>query len=210
MIEQPKTAASRDGDVLDMRVSAPGLGNLQPFTPAVPAVEIAVDMMSRYETRPLPYPAAAFVLRNDRPLYFINTQSRNTHVQLAPRLALSLATRLIRRTERVEAGSSQKQPPEVGSLIGQLVPLPNSQPAMPELGAFFSPIPKEVRRPAPRQSHNGAGQTTRPPNGTTGDGQRMPPPAAAQAPLDVNRLTDQVIQNIDRRIVAQRERLGKV
>jgi hypothetical protein len=34
------------------------------------------------------------------------------------------------------------------------------------------------------------------------------PPAAAPA-VDINRLTDQVMQTIDRRIVAQRERLGR-
>ena len=37
---------------------------------------------------------------------------------------------------------------------------------------------------------------------------RTNPPAPA--PIDVNRLTDQVIQAIDRRIVAQRERLGRI
>jgi hypothetical protein len=29
-------------------------------------------------------------------------------------------------------------------------------------------------------------------------------------PVDVNRLTEQVIQAIDRRIIAQRERLGRI
>jgi hypothetical protein len=34
--------------------------------------------------------------------------------------------------------------------------------------------------------------------------------APAPAAIDVHRLTDQVIQAIDRRIVAQRERLGRI
>jgi hypothetical protein len=40
----------------------------------------------------------------------------------------------------------------------------------------------------------------------TADGARRP---ASPEPIDVNRLTDQVIQTIDRRIVAQRERMGR-
>jgi hypothetical protein len=32
----------------------------------------------------------------------------------------------------------------------------------------------------------------------------------APVPVDVHRLTDQVIQAIDRRIIAQRERLGRI
>jgi hypothetical protein len=36
------------------------------------------------------------------------------------------------------------------------------------------------------------------------------PPGLATAPLDVQRLTDEVVQAIDRRIVAERERLGRI
>ncbi|HEY3232724.1 MAG TPA: hypothetical protein VGJ87_26070, partial [Roseiflexaceae bacterium] len=36
-----------------------------------------------------------------------------------------------------------------------------------------------------------------------------PPASAALPPIDMNRLTDQVVQAIDRRIVGLRERLGK-
>jgi hypothetical protein len=35
-------------------------------------------------------------------------------------------------------------------------------------------------------------------------------PGHGEPPLDLNRLTDQVVQAIDRRIIAQRERLGRV
>jgi hypothetical protein len=38
----------------------------------------------------------------------------------------------------------------------------------------------------------------------------QPGPRAPEAAIDVNRLTEQVIQAIDRRIVAQRERLGRL
>jgi hypothetical protein len=74
------------------------------------------------------------------------------------------------------------------------------------------PVPRVVRRPTPASGPDDLRLTAETPMTRPG-----PRPvvasrtnSAAPSPIDVNRLTDQVIQTIDRRIVAQRERLGRV
>ncbi|MBT1090315.1 hypothetical protein KJZ88_02265, partial [Streptomyces sp. Tu102] len=37
-----------------------------------------------------------------------------------------------------------------------------------------------------------------------------PPPQSPQLPLDLDRLTDDIVHRIDRRITAHRERLGRI
>jgi hypothetical protein len=74
------------------------------------------------------------------------------------------------------------------------------------------PIPRVVRRPVTELAPENPGAPVETPMTLSGRRpavvSRTSPPAPA--PVDVHRLTDQVIQAIDRRIVAQRERLGRI
>ena len=80
------------------------------------------------------------------------------------------------------------------------------------LALLVPPVPRIVRQHAPVEAERAAAmrpeESSRPARHeelrATGTGLRPPEQA-----IDVNRLTDQVIQAIDRRIVAQRERLGR-
>jgi hypothetical protein len=171
---------------IDIRVSAPGLKSLNTFTPTIPAVELAIDLINRYRKRTLSYLPASFVL--------------------------SLAYRLLRRSERIEAGQTHAQLPSA-PYFGEIAQLANGRLASPDVRPpFLAPVQKEVRRPARLLSYDDsrmAASQTR--SEGSGNGFRRPmSPVQSQVAVDVNRLTDQVIQNIDRRIIAQRERLGKV
>jgi hypothetical protein len=90
----------------------------------------------------------------------------------------------------------------------------NSQPSPAGNSALQVPDVKRVVRrtvtpiqdqapidPVTVQRMEGKLQERKPSNQTYG---------SPEAPIDLNRLTDQIIQKIDHRIVAQRERLGRV
>jgi hypothetical protein len=114
-----------------------------------------------------------------------------------------LAERLVLRTERIVA-------PAWGS-----PPAPPAAPGRPPAGAGAL-TPLVVLRPTHRLGNAGVSEEPRPaqpggsgvepPFGQAGTGA----PAPAAPGVDLARLTDQVIQAIDRRIVAQRERLGRM
>ena len=212
MIDKSNTANRPTGEQNDIRVSAAGINRLPSLTPAIPAVEMAMSILGRYQAGPLPYPAAAFVLRDARPLTFIDARRRNTHLQLAPRLALSLAYRLIRRSERIEAGRRQLQPQETSPLAQQVASFMDNRPSAPDYGPFLAPAQREIRRAVHIESEDLRAPSSRPRRtGTIDDYQKNATSSAAKTvPVDVNRLTEQVIQNIDRRIVAQRERFGRL
>lgn len=77
---------------------------------------------------------------------------------------------------------------------------------------MVQPVPRIVRRLAPVEADQVA--SMRPAEGSRpvrGEGLRATgtSPRPPEQVIDVNRLTDQVIQAIDRRIIAQRERLGR-
>ena len=124
--------------------------------------------------------------------------------------------RLVRRGERVEVfGPAAGRPRFMSAaadrrLAGQS---PVEEPAAPR-GATSQPLAMQFQRPArppegPFQAAHGA------PEGP--DGFPAPIPGSAPRPdppdtgtLDVNRLTDQVIQSIDQRLTAWRERMGRM
>jgi hypothetical protein len=116
-----------------------------------------------------------------------------------------LAERLVLRTERIvapawgpaPASRAAITPPQAGAAGGALTPLVVLRPTHRLGNAGVS------EEPRPAQP---GGSGVEPPFGQAGTGA----PAPAAPGVDLARLTDQVIQAIDRRIVAQRERLGRM
>jgi hypothetical protein len=196
----------------DIRASAGGLRLASQISAPGRAAAFGAALMARYGLRPLYQPAPGFVLRRDRPLLNIHTAQQHTRVRLAPRIEFTLVQRLLDRGERLEAvqGPGRMAPavppgPPTTARFNEVAP-PRRVPRP------ILPVPRVMRRtivvaktdgqqpaavgPAPAQPHRGP---------VVGG----PGPVEALA-VDVNHLTNQVIQAIDRRIVAQRERLGRI
>lgn len=108
-----------------------------------------------------------------------------------------LASRVIASNRRVEAGP---------------VTTPaNSKARLPILGV--QPVPRTVRHEAPMETERGS--STRPAESSPTESQAElkagnSRPRPGEGSLDLNQLTDQVIRAIDHRIIAQRERLGRI
>ena len=104
----------------------------------------------------------------------------------------TMVNRLARRGVRVEAVGSPRR--HVSQSEGSTA------------GAT-RPVPRIVRRSATVETGDNQSQAAADssPRHAMAQG-----PVRGEPPLDLNRLTDQVVQAIDRRIVAQRERLGRV
>ena len=104
----------------------------------------------------------------------------------------TIVDRLARRGVRVETVGTPR--------------LPVSQSEGSTAGAT-RPVPRIVRRSATVETGDNQSQAAADssPRHAMAQG-----PVRGEPPLDLNRLTDQVVQAIDRRIVAQRERLGRV
>jgi hypothetical protein len=90
------------------------------------------------------------------------------------------------------------------------------RPQLPQSEGSTAGAPRPVPRVVRRSGAVGTGDD-QPPAAETFAAASRTRPATAQVPghgelpsLDLNRLTDQVVQAIDRRIIAQRERLGRV
>ena len=110
--------------------------------------------------------------------------------------------RLLERTGRVEVRGSQFNTPSraaPGEVATRVLPVPS-----------VPPVELVVARPASAV----ACPTPPPPDPPAFDGWGPPRPFARQAPeapkVDVEALTDDVMRSIDRRIVAYRERTGRV
>jgi hypothetical protein len=115
------------------------------------------------------------------------------------RIALpdELVHRLIVQGKRIETKTIQT----IGDTLTQAV-IP-----------FAQPVQRIVRRPAPAESE--ASEVTRDRSGKHKEFQEKLEPMNYQlsqsaTEINVNQLTDQIIRQIDQRILAQRERLGKV
>lgn len=127
-----------------------------------------------------------------------------------------LVSRLITKSERIEGSAGVVSHPRLEQEIatGSTGNTPPRAPAVP-------PVPRIVHRPAPTVTAAATPPPTVTPrtagNGWEGTATGRAPlrspdmPMQPEAnPVDVNRLTEQVIQAIDRRIIAQRERLGRI
>lgn len=183
-------------------------------------------LMRRYEFQGGDWPRPALVFSPVR----LEVMARHDYHQLhlAPRLDFTVVRRLIGRAERVEAVASP------GALTGRRpgpdwppapgVPAvrrsgPDRSPAPPtgERASpwlpppMVQPVPRVVRRPAAvtATTNHSVVDDARLPGAATLPADSSQRPAVA-ASVDVNHLTDQVIQAIDRRIIAHRERLGKI
>jgi hypothetical protein len=97
---------------------------------------------------------------------------------------------LFTRTERLESIHS-------GTMVGKSTNLP--------FAFAGSPVSRVFVRPALQALVSGAAAAP-----ATADAQSSGRPARKSETVDLHRLTDEVVQAIDRRIVAQRERLGRV
>jgi hypothetical protein len=135
-------------------------------------------------------------------------------VHFAPRLELTVLSGA--------SASALPQPRLAATVRGERVEAPAAPAGLPTVPDFFRtpaitpppfrPVPRTVRQPiaaAPAGDHPPAtdepAAARRPARALTGQ-----PNAYVPGPIDVNRLTDEVVRAIDRRIVAQRERLGRV
>jgi len=168
----------------------------------------------RYEGRRVAWPLLALVFTR---LHLTVRSCRvynHTQIHLTPHLELTLVQRLIARGERIEAmgaaglsvgphpGSGQRASPRIGEGAPLRITGAMAQPVSRVVRRSGSiPVSPEVAPPMPpvRRFASDLGFQT-------ADSGRK---TVAFGPTDLNRLTDQVIQAIDRRILAQRERLGR-
>jgi hypothetical protein len=144
-------------------------------------------------------------LRSDREVRTLMTVVRGAE----PPVAEQLVRRLLARGRRVEAAPSADR-----ARVRQGLWLESAGDEVPAVPVpAVRPVPRILRQAAPadvgRAAMPGTDESERPAHReeppTTGVPPRPPDPA-----IDLNRLTDEVIQAIDRRIVAQRERLGRI
>jgi hypothetical protein len=168
--------------------------------------------MERYGARVIGRQGITFGYARLRPAVNLTAVDRRMSLHLAPRLAWTLVTRLQSRGERVEAGSKVGRaavvaPIRAGAVVaGEEASVPWRPPSVP-------PMPRIVRRARAEATDDERPRTTNRPKGEEWEadvalrGQRPPAPTPA---VDVNRLTESVIQAIDRRIIAQRERMGRM
>ncbi|RME47804.1 MAG: hypothetical protein D6791_04890 [Chloroflexi bacterium] len=119
-----------------------------------------------------------------------------------------LIRRLVERGQRIEPGRPGRQPAKPMPTVESAVPVVRTA----RLASIVSPVPQVIHRPAMTAVEAGAMERPiwpRSPgaNGTfAGAGQHAPD----LSQVDVGRLTDQVVRTIDERMIAYRERLGRI
>jgi hypothetical protein len=212
----------------DWRVSAGGVRLAQQTAMQSGVGAFVQALMERYNGWQTPWPSLDLVLRQ-RPSGMITPPVyHQVQMQVAPRLHLTIRgeTHILRQRsiERVEQTLREQlvhylsaRGTRIDAVITQASLTARSLNGAPSSGMSANlplarPVARVVRRPvtelAPKE-HGPLAETPMPlPGRRPAVVTRTNPPAPA--PVDVHRLTDQVIQAIDRRIVAQRERLGRV
>lgn len=222
----------------EIRVTATGL-RLALLPPAGGhAAALAQAIHERWGATVGRWPLAGLVWRQQHPALLLQPHYRQVALHLAPRLAVALlqqvtqqvsyhpVLRTVVHTERIEPGRRPQ-----GTLP---TPSPRSQPpadmAAQSPARPATPVPSPVPRIVLHQhtvEQRAARQEAAVQPGQPGRWEALTPAAAGRlqsgpaqpaAPVrladlpavDVDRLADQVIKSIDRRIIAQRERLGKV
>jgi hypothetical protein len=195
----------------DVRITRGGFwfGWRNPFQSS--AAKFVEAIISRYEGKPWSGSKLDRVLRNTTPMLTMQSMYQHTDVRLAPRLELTLMQRLLTRRERIKAVVTQPVSPLGRSGSAQVAsPLTNKE--EPVWMPPARPVPRVFRRPATVATTDRRLTTTE--NVAETRSQRAPvtrqASQAMSAPIDVKHLTDQVIRTIDRRIIAQRERLGRI
>jgi hypothetical protein len=153
---------------------------------------------------------ASFVYQRLQLAINVSAVDRRTFVRLAPRLAWTLVARLQARGERIEAGPGGGRPavaaPPLPGTVAMGREAPQGQPRIPYLPPVTRIVHKLQEEPSPvvRRPSSVVPATQEWQSEATPQRERTHAPP----PVDVNRLTDQVIQAIDHRIIAERERRG--
>jgi hypothetical protein len=184
-------------------------------------------IMERYTGWQMRGASLDLVLRQRAPGVTMSPLYHQVQMQVAPRLSLIVQgeTRVLheRSIERVERTLREQLVRDLsarGTRIdavatpGSLTPSGFNNAPAPGTRAnlpLARPVSRVVRRPVSVFTPDNRGLPAETPMTLPGRrpavvSQTHPPDPT---PMDVNRLTDQVIQAIDRRIIAQRERLGR-
>jgi hypothetical protein len=184
-------------------------------------------IMERYTGWQTHWPSLDLVLRQNPSGMTMAPIYHQVQMQVVPRLNLTIQgetlirhQQSIERVERtlraqlVQSLSTRGTRIEAVATQGGLTANGFNNTPSPGMGAALPlarPISKAVRRPvaepAPDNRRLAADISMTLPGRRPIVAGRTDPPAPAA--IDMNRLTDQVIQAIDRRIIAQRERLGR-
>jgi hypothetical protein len=219
----------------DIRI-APGTFSARRFRSGADTLGFAETLLKRYIDRGWLEPIHSYVLRKVRIGIAIQHLHRHQQVNIAPRLALTVRTwnvhlspnpftpieslsRMQQETQRIRTVTQRRETHFAEHLVEQIV----ARKRRLEMNAVFSltfpSVPRlpEVKRVVRREAHIIEDQPVSTPVAEQTIDRRMPERKTnneihrgVEAPMDLNRLTDQIIQTIDRRIIAQRERLGRV
>jgi hypothetical protein len=179
-------------------------------TPAQISIPLAMQMAYRWLA-----PPAHEQIAGQSPVYRLQMREVATVAATRQHLVHHLLRHeqhieyLLTRGQRIETGTSAS----IASATRPVAPQENRRPWPPALSVALPPlppVPRIVHRSAPA-AIEGDRHLAAPASGSSSNRRALPDPpdqAAAQA-LNVNQLADQVIQTIDRRIIARRERLGR-
>lgn len=211
----------------DWRVSAGGVRLAQQTAMHCGVGAFVQALMARYNGWQTHWPSLDLVLRQRPSGMPMSPIYHQVQMQVAPRLHLSIRgeTHILhqRSTERVERTLREQLVYSLNARGTRIdaVATPDSLTARSSHNAsspgtradlpLVRPIPRVVRRPRTELAPDDRGLFAE--TAMTLPGRRPVVASHTNAPdpaaIDVHRLTDQVIQAIDRRIVAQRERLGR-
>lgn len=221
----------------DIRVNR-GKANRFGQPPDAGALKFVSARLKRYIERDWLDPFHRFILRRNRIGAAIQHHHQHQQINIAPNLALTVLNwtsqsadtehfdlisrmphvRYQRETQLIKTVIQRREAQLIEQLLDQVVERkarveirsgPSAaRPSIPQMAE----IPRVIRRAIPskidqalvnqdvNQRMEGKPQERK----ISNENYRVPEPA-----LDINRLTDQVIQKIDHRILAQRERLGR-
>jgi hypothetical protein len=163
----------------------------------------------------------AMILRRMRPAILTHRLETHVYLQVAPHLHLAAAAapqagalrietivrgnageRILRREEYVrhiaERGARREQGAQAGPKLETTVPIMATPSSRPVPAVLLRSHPAATAAPEPQSTTPAFAPKSWP-----------PPPAPQAAHVDVNRLTEQVIQQIDRRLQSYRERTGR-
>ncbi len=160
---------------------------------------------------PVPFTARIPLLRHEQVrLEKVNLQRIYEREAVINRERLTV--RLTSRSQRMEMTPSRSRNTAVSpaaSPISSIVPHRQPTPTIPVL----PPAPRTLRKSAPAGREGGwtadGGAEKRPFAPPTPQRQEHPA-ITTTPPIDINQLTTRVVQTIDQRIIAQRERMGRI
>ncbi len=185
-------------------------------------LEFFRSISCRYQEMPGRWSRVGLIFARQSSTLRIQSIHHQSPVILKSRLALTLSPRItiqphkvanltVIHHERIETRTASVTPTKDGFVP----PRANGDwdSARPQIERSYPPLPRVLRRPV----HTDAVESTTTAGSTTKGSplQRKEPStsdhirSAPLKPIDVNHLANEVIRTIDRRIVAQRERMGR-